>query len=391
MKKNGYISVVIPVYNCERYIARCLKSVSGQTYEKLEIILINDGSTDHTAEIGRSFAADEPRIRYIEQQNHGVAYTRKKGVEIASGEYIGFVDADDYIDSDFYEQLISYMADVQLVTSGYTVAERNLFDAMPEGIYRSEEQKAYLYENMLLFENMQCQGINSALFTKLFVAEQLKGVVRKTALDVFIGEDVDILFRYILQCDGIYVSHACAYHYEVNATSAMHSLNKNYLSNFNRLYLSLEDEFKKSPYRDILIPKWNKWIWQTIQRDAPRFMGWNFSQDKKPIRYISPYINLLSQKKIVLYGAGIVGRDFFRLYQKVQDADIVLWVDRNWEKLRKEGWQVSSIEEITQVNYDYVLLAVKDQKRADEIRQQMCELGVDASLILWREPIDTEG
>lgn len=390
MQKNGYISVIIPVYNCERYVARCLKSVREQTYEKLEIILINDGSTDHTAEICRNFAVADSRIRYIEQQNRGVAYTRKKGVELALGQYIGFVDADDYIDTDFYEKMILYMSDMQLVTSGYIVSERIIFDELPEGAYRSEERKKYLYENMLLFENKQCQGISSALFTKLFMAEILKGVVQKTAMDVFIGEDVDIVFRYILQCDAVYISRVCSYHYELNGESAMHSVNKNYLHNFNSLYLSLEEEFEKSSYRDILMPKWNRWVWQTLQRDTPRFMGWDFEQDKQRVRYISPYINLLSQKRIVLYGAGVVGRDFYRLYRKTQDVDIVLWVDMNWKNLQKEGLPVYSAEKIARVDYDYILLAVKEQEQADGIRKHLRDSGVNETLILWGRPIDTE-
>lgn len=390
MQKNGYISVIIPVYNCERYIARCLKSVSGQTYTKLEIILINDGSTDHTAEICRDFAAVDSRIRYIEQQNRGVAYTRKKGVEMALGQYVGFVDADDYIDADFYEKMIFYMADVQLVTSGYIVSERIIFDELPEGIYQSEEKREYLYKNMLLFENKQCQGISSSLFTKLFIAEKLKNVVQKTAMDVSIGEDVDIVFRYILQCDAVYISRVCSYHYELNVVSAMHSVNKKYLSNFNSLYLSLEEEFEKSSYRDILIPKWNKWVWQTIQRDTPRFMGWDFEQDKQRVRYISPYINLLPQKRIVLYGAGVVGRDFYRLSQKIRDADIVLWVDMNWENLQKEGLPVYSTDEIARIDYDYILLAVKERKQADGIRKHLYGLGVEEAVVLWKSPIDTE-
>lgn len=390
MQKNGCISVIIPVYNCECYIARCLKSVLGQTYEKLELILINDGSTDDTAEICRDFAASDRRIRYVEQQNRGVACTRKKGVEMASGQYIGFVDADDYIEKDFYEKLISYMTNAELVTSGYIVSEKKIFDGLPEGAYRSAEEKEYLYKNMLLLEEQYCQGINSSLFTKLFIAEKLKNVVQKTALDVFIGEDVDILFRYILQCDAVYVSRVCLYHYERNDESAMHTIHKNYLNNFNSLYLSLEKEFEESSYRNILMPEWHKWVWQTLRRDTPRFMGWDLESEKQRVRYISPYFNLLPSKRIVLYGAGIVGKDFYRLYHKVQDADIVLWVDRDWKRLQKEGWPVSSVEELFKRDYDYILLAVKEKKKADEIKKQLYDSGVDRTVVLWKEPIDTE-
>ena len=101
---NDLISVIVPAYNAEAFIERCLNSLLRQTYENLEIICINDASTDNTAQTVKKI--NDPRIRLINnEQNLGISLTRNRGMEIARGKYIGFIDSDDFVDPDFYEKL----------------------------------------------------------------------------------------------------------------------------------------------------------------------------------------------------------------------------------------------------------------------------------------------
>lgn len=101
------ISVIIPVYNVEAYLARCLRSVIDNTYRDLEIICINDGSTDNSALILEEFAQMDPRIRVITSVNAGVAAARNKGIRAAKGQYIAFIDSDDWIHPDYFELMLS--------------------------------------------------------------------------------------------------------------------------------------------------------------------------------------------------------------------------------------------------------------------------------------------
>lgn len=101
------ISVIIPVYNAGKYFKNCINSIINQTYKNLEIIIVDDGSTDGTAELCDKFAEQDSRIKVIHKENGGAASARNTGLDNASGEYIGFVDADDYIDSDMYEIMMS--------------------------------------------------------------------------------------------------------------------------------------------------------------------------------------------------------------------------------------------------------------------------------------------
>lgn len=110
------ISVVIPVYNTEKYLSQCLETVLNQSFRDLEVICVNDGSTDSSAEILRQFAARDSRVKVITQKNSGICASRNRGIQEANGEYISFVDSDDYIDLDYYEKhyraLQKYGADI---------------------------------------------------------------------------------------------------------------------------------------------------------------------------------------------------------------------------------------------------------------------------------------
>ena len=102
---NPKISIIIPVYNVEKYLEKCLSSVLNQTLDSLEVIAINDGSTDGSLEILEHFSNQDQRLKVINQVNQGVSAARNKGLSLAQGEYIGFVDADDYIEAEMYEKL----------------------------------------------------------------------------------------------------------------------------------------------------------------------------------------------------------------------------------------------------------------------------------------------
>ena len=99
------ISIIVPVYNVKDYVEKCLDSICGQTYKNLEIVVVDDGSTDGSGEICDTYAQKDPRVKVIHRENRGVSAVRNEGLDIALGEYIGFVDGDDWIDSDMYEFL----------------------------------------------------------------------------------------------------------------------------------------------------------------------------------------------------------------------------------------------------------------------------------------------
>ncbi len=143
---NGLISVIVPVYNVERYLKKCLDSIQNQTYEKMEILLINDGSTDSCREICEEYQSADPRFILINQQNKGLSSARNTGIDKANGDYLMFVDSDDFVDEHICEILLRNLqraaADIS-VCSFCRVTER-------------EACGSFLTNNIRTFSNIGC-------------------------------------------------------------------------------------------------------------------------------------------------------------------------------------------------------------------------------------------
>ena len=125
--KQPLISIIVCVYNTEKYIAKCLKSICAQTYANIEIIVVNDGSTDKTAMIINEWQEKDERIVLVQQENKGLAVARNVGLDISRGEYIGFVDADDYIEKDMFQILYDAIlqSDCMLSMCAYRIMDAN--------------------------------------------------------------------------------------------------------------------------------------------------------------------------------------------------------------------------------------------------------------------------
>ena len=108
---NELISIIVPVYNVEQFLARCIDSIRAQTYRNIEILLIDDGSTDNSGRVCDEYAKQDGRIKVYHKPNGGVSSARNYGLDRATGKYIGFVDSDDFIAPDMYEYLIQLIKD----------------------------------------------------------------------------------------------------------------------------------------------------------------------------------------------------------------------------------------------------------------------------------------
>ena len=118
--ENELISIIVPIYNVENYLRQCLDSIVSQTYQNFECLLINDGSSDNSADICREYIEKDSRFRYFEKENVGVSSARNLGIERSKGQYITFIDSDDWVDSEYlevlYRALIEEKADIAIST-----------------------------------------------------------------------------------------------------------------------------------------------------------------------------------------------------------------------------------------------------------------------------------
>lgn len=150
------ISVIVPIYNAEKYLSKCIESLIHQSYRALQIILVNDGSTDNSLTIAQDYAAQDTRIAIYSQPNKGQASARNNGLQYANGEWIAFVDADDYLDADCYAQLIQHMANNDCVQMGYrrmSTDGKIIEEKCPRYFYQFTSPCMRLYRRNLFMEH----------------------------------------------------------------------------------------------------------------------------------------------------------------------------------------------------------------------------------------------
>lgn len=193
------ISVIVPVYNVEKYLKKCVDSIVNQTYKNLEIILVDDGATDNSGKICDELVELDNRIKVYHKKNGGLSDARNYGVERAAGDYIGFVDSDDYIDAEMYEKL--YEA---IKKENVDVAECNLKIVYPEKIDLFTDQKYYQICNKqeYLEEYLKIEKIFGSAcvrLTKADIAKKLKFPVGKLYEDTYYAYDlIGIVDKYVI-------------------------------------------------------------------------------------------------------------------------------------------------------------------------------------------------
>lgn len=241
---NNLISIIIPVYNVEKYLRRCIDTVVNQTYKILEIILIDDGSTDNSGKICDEYAAKDNRIKVIHKQNGGVSSARNFGLDIAKGDYIGFVDSDDYIDFNMFEHL-KYLID----TYETLISECNIYvlkKIKHKGKIKQTKKQPIKYNSEdALIKCFTDSKINNFLFNKMFH----KSLFNDIRFPNGIYEDMAVMYKLISKAKYVSRSFETKYFYCVRENSL---INSKYDNNRRIYYFNLLDNI-------INYCKKNKW------------------------------------------------------------------------------------------------------------------------------------
>lgn len=382
------LSVIVPVYNVEGYIGECINSILEQSYRNLEIIIINDGSTDASLEICKSFALKDNRIRLISQENQGVVTTRRFGAELANGQYIAFVDGDDYLEPEMYSYMMRYMENVDLVVSGYfhhfsEVRIEKRYDDF-EGAYTTKEQMQYVWKRMVYnMDEAEISDLTPSLWSKIFKTDLVRKIMEQMNPDIFYGEDAVFLYQYLLECKSVYFFKNALYHYRFRADSVCRSKNEKMLENINCVYCELKKVFEQHSMKDVLMAQLQKrTIYNTIDA-LNRYMG--FSSAYRIPRFTICIENLKGQK-LVLYGASYMGQDI--MYELLnENIKPVAWVDKNYKYLQDQGLEVDSPNIIQTIEFDLIVIVVSKEGLANEIKKELLAMGVSEDSIMWKKPM----
>ncbi len=237
------ISVIVPVYNVESYLATCLDSLVHQTLQDIEIILVNDGSTDNSLSIANEYAYKFPKIKIINQTNGGLSDARNTGIKQAQGEYLAFVDSDDWIEKEMMEELYilakKHSAEIAFCALQNINEKGKVFKLLPQVPQLPE--KIILDKDFTIFGEMSCFACN-----KIFKKELFDGIEFPKGLHF---EDIATIPRLLLKATTIAKTNSYFYNYFIRTGSITRNYTAKGMDMFNAID-SVKNDFFTSPYKN---------------------------------------------------------------------------------------------------------------------------------------------
>lgn len=361
MSRDDKITVIVTVYNAEKYLKQCISSICSQSYNNLEIILINDGSTDGSLEICEDFAADDNRIMIVSIPNAGVVNARKEGIKRASGKYVSLIDADDWLEPNMFEKLYTTLVEknVSVVMCGrYEESEDSTHavrHGIPAGVYRIGHNLDFFKNNLICLEGTFFDwGVFPSYWDKLFITEDIRPYLNNVDTRICMGNDGAGVYPYLCNINSACILDDCLYHYRQVETSLVHthandsklavgfSVLYNFLNNIN---ITNDDKYKITC----------QWHTYTFFLMIPRL--YIIIEKKGKERNLLPFENIEKGSKVCIYGMGVYGCRLYEYLTESGYAEVVACIDRKYEELRSKGINAISIEMISGIEYDYLLIA----------------------------------
>lgn len=378
-----HISVIIPIYNAEPYLAQCIESVINQTYRKLEIILVNDGSTDGSLQLCRIYEKQDQRVRVCDQDNKGRVAARKEGVRTARGEYISFIDADDWIEEDMYAQIYGQMqrsgkiADIVAfgLTEEYGDRRVKRKETIQAGFYEAEALDQ-VKEQILYAGYFFGFGMLPHLCDKIFQREILlsSGFMEMDDSLVY-GEDAVATFRMCLHSHTLQVLDITPYHYrQNNYTNGLKTLQVAQ-KNFCGLYREFQSSVAQCRNREIYERQVIFYFWFVLL--LRQF------ENLQSGECLFPYAQSVSGKRVILYGAGGFGIEVYKYIKKTCCCEITAWVDREYASPDKGELPLESPEKIGEKPFDYILITILNERASQTIKGELGKKGIPAEKIQY--------
>lgn len=232
------VSIVVPIYNIEKYLEKCLSSIKSQTYENIEVILVNDGSTDNSEEICILYSNNDSRFSYYKKENGGLSDARNYGLRYVTGEYLIFVDSDDYLEIDAIEKMIKSINDNDLLIFNYKkVDENGDILSVSEFPACQIEINNYIDQSKFYFKDFFAYRYGWEAWNRMYKVD----IIKKYNLQFYdnkkiFAEDIEFNFRYIIYSKSIIVTDEYIYNYLFRSDSLMaNSLSIDKLNCFNEL------------------------------------------------------------------------------------------------------------------------------------------------------------
>ncbi|MCM1089524.1 MAG: glycosyltransferase family 2 protein [Muribaculum sp.] len=381
---NIMISIIVPIYNVKDYLTKCIESIINQTYQNLEIILVDDGSTDGSGQICDAYAEKDSRIVVIHKQNDGtVVSARKVGAKAATGDYVIGVDGDDWIGSTRIETLVAQgtTSDADMIYLNgrhiqwgdeYTLEEPDIRC----GVYSSKEICSYLQDTdacfiRRIFPLMGCWGIKRDLNLRI-----------QMMLDnrIFTSSDQVFFWLCLLEAQKIVVLRETGYYYVMRESSITHVAGRCTLQSILLVYQSIKEGLDRH-HCDIQMYKRLLFMTTRMLLETDYDIFYRHSSD-----FLYPYSSIKEGSRIIVYGAGLTGIRLMQSITKDNRYSVAAWIDMNVRDKEVGGFCPCSPEHINSVNYDYIAIAIQDAAVSRKVKTYLLEMNIAESKIACMDP-----
>lgn len=366
------LSVIVPFHNAESYLPECIDSIRNQTYTNLEIILVDNASTDNSGSICDIYRKRDHRIKVIYEGIRGAVAARKAGIREAVGEYSTYVDSDDWIDFNMYDVMLKRMGDADVIACGLE-QNRNTKcigyqkSAVLPGNYQGKSLEE-LYQKMIYTGRFYSWGVQSSTVSKIYKTELLRRNQLRVPDEIRMGEDPACLYPVLLEARKIVIIPECFYHYRIRNDSVTGIGCKNELERYKILFSYLKDRFTD----------YKQWKESLLYQLRYMMVYYLLFKNIEVFQYgdsFFPYTGVARGSKIVVYGAGRFGSEVARYLRGTRDYTFAAWVDKNSDD------SIQSVEILREVDCDYILIAVLKEGLKEEIARQITEMGISREKI----------
>ena len=387
------ISIIIPVYQVKEYLCQCIDSVLNQTYQNIEVILVDDGSTDGSGEVCDSYMEKDQRVKVIHKPNGGLVSARKMGIQSAEGDYIGYVDSDDWVDETMYENLYRNMvennADMVICahTEEYDGKTEVVKNHVGQGVFFGETLVSDFYACMLYEPSISKWGVSPACWDKLFKKNLIYHLQMEVDERIWDGEDHAFIYPAMLNAKCISIIDDALYHHRIRSGSVATGYDSRCFERFSYLFNGLKEKFEKSLYWDILkdsFPYEMRWF---LFKHIYSELGISCVDERSYFpSCLFPFEKVEKGAKIVIYGAGVIGQLYYKQIAHSGYCEIVAWVDRNYQKSPYRQMLMAPTKLHDMKGYEVVVIAVEDEIVASSIKTDLQELDICKDKILWKCP-----
>ncbi len=377
------ISVIVPVYNEMKYLDTCVSSICNQSYRNLEIILVDDGSGEPCHKLCDEYLVKDRRIKVIHKENGGSLSARRKGIEEAEGDYVAFVDSDDWVELDFYEKMAELIAgnkpDMAVASNYYRDYPDGQFvkvyDNKRAGYWTCDEFETEVFPYFIKTEEFFDTEFPIAMTYYMFDTSFARRNILKIEDKIKTSEDYTFLMLAFLNARSFAANSFAGYHYRSNVNSKTHTL-KNMKDLLRPSYEAVMRAIHHSDYaKDNLEKKNRLHMYHALMlKDYGELLN---STDT----FLFPFSRVRKGSRILIYGMGLLGKQIYNALKDNPAYDVAGVADRKWELLREQGEYVVSPDAILSLEYDFIIIAITYPNIKNQVKKELINMGIDADKI----------